>query len=110
MLSPASAAAQITGQWYLPIDAKYASVPTVSQEKTVCTPRWTKAIYFQSQDRSLVDMVWLGDPAAGRFLVVRGYDYTRNADGVLIPTKIEIFPSDAEANLGPRLALLDVSR
>ena len=42
---------------------------------------------------------------------MRGYDYARAVgDGVLIPTKIEIFQSDPEAQFGPRLALIDLKR
>jgi hypothetical protein len=94
---------QITGQWYLPIDAKYRAGETGAY--------WTLGTYFQSQDLSLVDMIWLGNPAAQKFLIVRGYDYVKHADsGILTPTKIEVFQSDPEANIGPRFALVDLTR
>jgi hypothetical protein len=97
------AAVQITGQWYLPIDADYQA------EKVGLY--WTQGTYFQSQGKPLVDMIWLGNAGARKFLIVRGYDYAKEgASGVLIPTKIEVFQSDAEANIGPRLALVDVKR
>jgi len=107
LLSRRPATTQIAGQWYLPIDAKYQE-QTGSQEKTA-EPYWAQGIYFQNLDRSLVDMIWLGNPVTHKFLIARGYDYAPSAGaGVLIPTKIEVFQSDPEANIGPRLALVDL--
>jgi len=92
---------QVTGQWYLPIDAKYQAGETGAY--------WTQGTYFQSQDKSLVDMIWLGNPTTQKFLIVRGYDYVKNTDsGVLTPTKIEVFQSDPDESLGPRFALVDL--
>jgi hypothetical protein len=110
MLTSRPAAVQIAGQWYLPIDADYQAKKADSKDKAA-ESYWTQGIYFQGQDRSLVDMIWLGNPVAQQFLVVRGYDYVKNADtGVKIPTKIEVFQSDPDVNIGPRLALVDVKR
>jgi len=98
-LTPAPAAVQIAGQWCLPIDAKCYATQS----------RWTKGIYFQRQDGSRVDIIWLGNPVTQKFVIVRGYDYARNAgNGVLIPTKIEVFHSDPDANIGSRIALIDL--
>jgi hypothetical protein len=103
LLGPRPAATQIAGQWYLPIDAKY-------KEQTA-TSYWTQGIYFQSADQSLVDMIWLGNPATHKFLIARGYDYApATVAGVLIPTKIEVFQSDPDANIGPRFALVDLQQ
>jgi hypothetical protein len=93
LLGPRPATVQIVGQWYLPIDAKY--------KEQADTRYWTQGIYFQTADRSLVDMVWLGNPLTHKFLVARGYDYTPSAGaGVLIPTKIEVFESDPTPTSG----------
>jgi hypothetical protein len=109
-LTPAPATVQITGQWYLPIDVKYRT-PIYGGKAKVIESYWTQGTYFQSQNRSLVDMVWLGNPGAQRFVLVRGYDYTGRVGGdVLLPSKIEIFQSDAYANTGPRLALIELRR
>jgi hypothetical protein len=103
LLGPRPATVQIAGQWYLPIDAKF-------KEQTAA-PGWTQGIYFQSADRSLVDMIWLGDPVTHKFLIARGYDYApATASGVVIPTKIEVFQSDPDATIGPRLALVDLKQ
>ncbi len=105
---------QIAGQWYQPIDARYPPREVVSAQKkrkevTLVEPYWTQGTCFQSQDRPFMDMIWLGNPTAGKFLLVRGYDYSRVPDGeVLIPAKIEIFQSDPEAQFGPRIAMIDL--
>lgn len=107
---------QIGGQWYDPIEAKFQGRTIVSKEKgrektVVIAPHWTDGIYFQNQDRRVVDVVWLANPAAQKFLLVRGYDYAPlTKGGVLVPTKIEIFQSGPEALPGPRLALIDVTQ
>jgi hypothetical protein len=114
-LSRRPAPIQIGGQWCLPIDAKLggkdAGSRTEGGHEAVAEPHWTQGVYFQNQDRSLVDMVWLANPAAQRFLLVRGYDYTRMAGtSVLIPAKIEVFHSGPETECGPRLALIDLKQ
>jgi hypothetical protein len=110
-LTLAPAAVQIAGQWYLPIDAKYEAAPAAPKENAAAEPYWTQDIYYQSQSRSFVDMIWLGNSAHQRYIIVRGYDYAGIRDnGVLIPTKIEVFQSGPEANFGPRLALIDLKR
>jgi len=109
-LTLAPAATKIAGHWYLPIDAKYEAGRAGSKEKAA-EPYWTQGVYFQSQDGSRIDMIWLGNPATHKFVMVRGYDYARSVSGgVLIPTKIEVFQSDSDANLGPRFALLDLKQ
>ncbi len=104
---------QIGGQWYYTIEAKHQPAETsgdgAGDRTATVEPCWTQGIYFQSRDRSLVDMIWLGNPATQKYLVVRGYDYALCA-GVLIPTQIEVFESDPRASLGPRLALVDLKQ
>lgn len=106
----------ISGAWYYPIEAKYEASTIVSKESgrdkpIVSEPYWTQGVYFQNQDGSRVDIIWLGNPATQKFLVVRGYNYARIVkDGVLVPTKIEIFQSDAEAVPGQRLAMIDLNQ
>ncbi len=103
LLGPRPATVQIAGQWYLPIDAKY--------KEQIAEPYWTQGVYFQTADRSLVDMIWLGNPRTHKFLIARGYDYAPATDaGILIPTKIEVFQSDPDANIGPRFALVDLKQ
>ncbi len=121
VLTPRPALAQIAGKWYLPIDVTSrasADSPVTEGNTTNATGgvpnqpdsvHWTQSIYFQNQTRPIVDMMWLGNPEAQKFLVVRGYDYARKqAGGILLPTKIEVFQSDPAANIGPRLALIDM--
>jgi len=106
----------ISGAWYYPIEAKFEATKIVSKgitrdKVTVIEPYWTQGVYYQNQNGSLVDIIWLANPAAQKFLVVRGYDYARIArDGVRVPTKIEIFQSDADGIQGQRLAKIDLEQ
>jgi hypothetical protein len=106
----------ISGEWYYPIEAKYEARKIVSKgitgdKTTVVEPYWTQGVYFQKQNGSLVDIIWLANPAAQKFVLVRGYNYARIVkDGVLVPTKIEVFQSDAEVVQGQRLALIDLKQ
>lgn len=115
-LLPKPMPVMISGAWYYPIEAKYQARKVVSkrggrEEATVVEPYWTQGIYFQNQAGSVIDIVWLGNPNTQKFLIVRGYNYARIVnDGVLVPTKIEIFQSDAEAVQGQRLALIDLKQ
>jgi hypothetical protein len=114
-LLPTPLPVMIVGQWYHRIEAKFKArtIPAKDEKEEPITiePYWTDGIYFQNQSGSCIDMIWLANPAAQNYILVRGYDYARIVnDGVLIPTKIEVFQSDAEASQGRRLALVDLKR
>jgi len=106
----------ISGAWYYPIEAtfetqKIASNGAGPEGVTTVEPYWTQGVYFQNQNGSRVDIIWLGNPVTQKFLMVRGYNHAPIAkDGVQVPTKVEIFQSDAEATQGQRLALIDLKR
>jgi len=123
VLTPRPATVQIAGQWYLPLEVSHRTLGgrlragdaetdgTGEARSRPQGPRWTQRIYFQDTDSSLVDMIWLGNSVTQKFLLVRGYDYARTASGgVRIPTKIEVFQSDPEANIGSRLALVELKQ
>lgn len=97
----ASEPVKIEGQWYY-------SIERVAPHKTGI---WSKAVFYQNRDNSLVDMLWFADvngESASGGLAVRGYDYRRIArDGVLVPTKIEILNADALGALRERLVKID---
>jgi hypothetical protein len=105
----------LAGQWYIPIEAKYGvnkpAAGEESKQKEPPEPCWKEGTYFQNQATSLVDIIWLGDPGRQKFFIVRGYNYNGTAqDGVLIPTKIEICRSDPDANVGRRVAVIDLKQ
>jgi hypothetical protein len=106
----------LSGAWYYPIEAKFEAKQIVSKglgrdKITVIQPYWTQGVYYQNQNGSRVDIIWLGNPTTQKFLIVRGYNYAPIVkDGVLVPTKVEVFQSDAEAVQGQRLALIDLKR
>ena len=53
-------------------------------------------------------MLWFAVPDEENFFVVRGYDYSEvEKKSVLVPTKIEIFKSNARGILQERLVKID---
>jgi len=104
---------KIEGLWYYPIEQTYLieRVTPDSIDKKDITPverYWSKVVFFQNRDSSLVDMVWFADIEQKKFLAVRGYDYKQTReDGVLVPAKIEIFETDAQAVLKQRVVKID---
>ncbi len=112
---------KMEGRWCYPIAQTYPAPKAIGpgSEQIDVTPRqpyWSKVVFFQNRDSSLVDMVWFakvdeGPRSAGtqkKFLAVRGYDYNQVKEkGVLAPTKIEIFRTDARAVTEERLVKID---
>lgn len=114
VLSPRPAPVKIQGQWYQPVEARFPTQKVVLTKKgeeqiVALDPYWTHGVYYQNRQSRLVDLIWLGNPARQRFLLVRGYDYAPvKEDGVLAPTKIELFRTDQEETFGDRLFQVDV--
>jgi hypothetical protein len=106
----ASEPVKMQGLWYYPVERDY-----VVERRTAASdrredvehpePYWSKVVFYQNRDNALVDMLWFADFEEGKFFVVRGYDYSRvQKMGVLLPTKIEIFRTDARGALSERVA------
>jgi len=107
---------KMEGLWYDPIEQVHSPQPAKTPAQ-VAKPYWSKVVYYQNSASSLVDLLWLADTEQGKFLAVRGYDYkpvTSEAEedaqkkGVLLPTKIEIFRTDARAFSRERLVKIDL--
>jgi len=112
---------KMEGRWYYPIAQTYpaqkaSGLASEQIDVTPVEPYWSKVVFFQDRDSSLVDMVWFakvdeGPRSAGtqnKFLAVRGYDYKEaEKNGVLVPTKIEIFRTDARLAKAERLVKID---
>jgi len=106
---------RMEGLWYYPIERTYQVEQAASSSELKSIPPmdlyWSKVVFFQNKDSSLVDMIWFAKVDLMQFLAVRGYDYKQvEKDGVLVPTKIEIFRSDARAALKERLVKIDFKR
>jgi len=95
---------KMEGLWYYPI------------ERTSPAGNKQKMIFYQNRDSSLVDMLSLhcarGQGFAGvdgeKFLTVRGYEYREVEEkGVSVPTRIEIFRTDARGVLQKRVVKID---
>jgi len=104
---------KMEGQWYYPIAQTYPAPKAIgpgSEQMDVIPvePYWSKVVFFQNRDSSLVDMVWFADIDQKKFLAVRGYDYEEVEEGgILVPTKIEIFKTNARAVTEERLVKID---
>jgi len=94
---------KIQGKWYYPIDRQGKDL----------TVRISDAIFYQDRDSSLVDMIRLAclNTGAARekpIQYVRGYDYQEVEKGApRIPTRIEIFETDARDRMQKRLVKID---
>ena len=117
------------GLWYQPLELVAQKLPDFSDspveagkpagrtvhgraagegQKTV-EPYWSRIVFFQNQDSSLVEIVWFADVAAQKYEAVRGYDYAEVSNaGVFVPHKIEIFRSDPQLGLRDRLVQIDM--
>lgn len=95
---------KLEGLWYYPI---VRAVP--APRRGGVEPYWSKAVFYQRTEGSLIDMIWFSDIDQGKFLVARGYDYREiEKGGVRIPKKIEIFKTDAPGVLKERLVKIDL--
>jgi len=91
----ASETVKVQGQWYCPIYEDFSSPG----------PYWSKVIFYQNKDSSLVDVLRFAGVKEKKYLAVRGYDYTSiQKGGVLLPAGIEIFTTDARGALPQRVA------
>jgi len=89
---------RMEGLWCYPIEQ-------VSRD---LKPYWSQVVLYQSRDTSFVDMIWFADIDSERYLAVRSYGYSKvEKKSVLVPTKIEIFKTNAEGVLQQRLVKVD---
>lgn len=92
---------KIEGLWRYPIQLTLT-------EKTGVYESFSKVVFYQNRDGSLVDMVWFVGADKKKLLAVRGYDYQAAEKGsVLLAAKIEIFKTDARGTLTQRLVKID---
>ena len=104
---------RVRGQWYQRFTATFSPKRVKGADGSeMVQPYWSDAVYFMNRGDALVDMIWLGNAERKEFLVVRGYDYsgmTEEEQGRLrVPSKIEIFRSDAEVTIYERIAEINI--
>jgi len=101
--SKQSTPVKMQGKWYYPIEIQGKDL----------TARISDAVFYQDRDSSLVDMIRLAclNTGAGSekpIQYVRGYDYQEvEKAGPRIPTRIEIFETDARDRSQKRLVTID---
>jgi len=77
------------GQWYYLIDRK-------NKLNAAPAERLSEAIFYQNRDNFAIDMIWFPRISGSKLLMVRGYDFEVVESGsILIPTRIEIYRTDA---------------
>lgn len=101
--SQAGDAVRIDGLWHYPIERIYAAEPNSTVESC-----WSKAVFYLSRDNAVVDILWFAADSQDNYFVVRGYDYKETEKGgVSVPSKVEIFRSDARRSIKDRLVRID---
>jgi len=75
---------KIEGKWYRSIGTKTAGSYGSA----------TGAIFYQDQKKWLVDMIWFKQRAGDLSIAAKGYEYREFGNGVLLPTKIDIYKID----------------
>ncbi|TFG44877.1 MAG: hypothetical protein E4H40_08920 [Candidatus Brocadiia bacterium] len=104
-------AVKAEGQWYVPITRQAVIAPVSSEagkKAAVVVPgRWSKVVFYQRQDSSAVDMIWYADAAKNQYLMVRGYDYKKLDTGVLVPSRIELYSTNAMGISEKQLVKID---
>jgi len=95
---------KMEGQWYYQIERAKIPVADVA-------PYWPKVVFLQNTGTARVDMLWFVEAGEKKFFAIRGYDYKEVEKGsILVPTKIEIFRTDASNVLLERLVKIDYYR
>lgn len=94
---------RVLGKWYYPINRK----------EKVFTGHISEAVFYQDRESSIIERIRLACTATGSVhdrivQYVRGYDYKKVGNtGLLVPTRIEIFETDARDRTQKRLVKID---
>ncbi len=105
---------KIEGLWYDRIERRYTmstdGATNGLQERIESTKsRWDRVVYCQNKVNSFIDLLWFCNFDRQEYLAVRGYDYNKVEEkGILLPTKIEIFTTDARCIFKKRLLTIDI--
>lgn len=85
---------RIKGLLYYPINR--ATLAGNKQGGNVpAEPYWSEVIFYQNTDSSLIDTLWFANAKEKIYLLVLGYNYAEvDSQGILAPTKVEIFITD----------------
>jgi hypothetical protein len=105
---------KIGGLWYDCLERKYtmstdSAIKGLQEDIEPIKSRWDRVFYYQNKDNSFIDLLWFCDIDRQEYLAVRGYDYSEVEEkGILLPTKIEIFTTDARCIFEKRLLTIDI--
>jgi hypothetical protein len=105
---------KIGGLWYDWFERTYTmgtdNAPNELQEGIESIKsRWDRVIYCQNKVNSFIDLLWFCKFDYQEYIAVRGYDYNEVEEkGILLPTKIEVFTTDARFVFKKRLLTIDI--
>ena len=93
----------VQGQLYYPVTRQIRNV----NENPV---NESDAVFYQDTNNYLVDMIWFVYQNEENFVLVRGYDYIKvKNNNVFIPSRIEIFKTDAQGASKNKLVKIEIS-
>ncbi len=115
---------KLQGQWYYPFHRRMKPRSLLDDQAQMAEPAaleavpdLSEAVFYQNRDSFLVDMILFPQRSTGPSaflrkqeggLTVQGYDYSEIEKGaVLVPTRIEIFRTDARGDSQKRLVKID---
>jgi len=103
---PVPDAVKLEGAWY---ERRSRTLMPDPEEKDPIDPYWASVVFYQSRAKGRVDTILLAGGDDNAMLAVRGFDYIP-APGAkaMVPTKMEIYRTDARGDLKERLVQLDV--
>jgi len=102
---------KVQGRWYYPVNRRMKLRSPQDGQAQMAEPTaleavadLSEAVFYQDRDSSLFDMLWFPQMS----VIVHGYDYSEIEKGaVLVPTRIEIFRTDARGGSPERLVKID---
>ena len=93
----------VQGELYYPVTRQGKNVSGNSFNKS-------NAVFYQDTNNYSVDMIWFACQNGDNHVLVRGYDYIKikNSD-IFIPSRIEIFKTDAQGMSKKKLVKIEVN-
>ncbi len=103
---PSPEAVKLTGTWYEPLGRAYVPDP---EQEVVIQPYWSSVIFYQNRNNGRIDTIMLDGGDGNVAIAVRGYDYVPvQGTKAMVPTKIEIYRTNARHDLEERLLQIAV--
>jgi len=101
-LSRLGRAIRLHGKWFDPIRR---DVPPQPDQKPTVSP----AVFYQSRDSALIQIVWLSCNQPRKFLAIHGFNYQQLENPpIMLPRKLELLQTDGKGTSRRRLAIIEL--